>query len=45
MTLIGEVEPLEGARNLRPAPRERGHAVMLASSAKADDVDHSPARC
>jgi HAD superfamily hydrolase (TIGR01549 family) len=38
--LIGEVEPLEGARDLILALRRRGHAVVLASSAKAEEVDH-----
>jgi HAD superfamily hydrolase (TIGR01549 family) len=38
--LIGEVEPLDGARELIADLKERGHAVVLASSAKADEVDH-----
>ena len=38
--LIGEVEPLEGARKLIEDLKERGHAVVLASSAKEDEVDH-----
>jgi len=38
--LIGEVEPLEGARELIEDLNERGHAVVLASSAKEDEVDH-----
>ena len=38
--LIGEVEPLEGARELIVDLKERGHPVVLASSAKADEVDH-----
>jgi HAD superfamily hydrolase (TIGR01549 family) len=38
--LIGEVEPLEGARPLIEDLKERGHTVVLASSAKADEVDH-----
>src|SRR3954451_17612322 len=38
--MIGEVEPPEGARELIADPRHRGHAVVLASSAKEDDVDH-----
>lgn len=37
--LIGEVELLPGARELVLALKERGHAVVLASSAKADEVD------
>jgi HAD superfamily hydrolase (TIGR01509 family) len=38
--LIGEVEPLKGARELIEDLKERGHAVVLASSAKEDEVDH-----
>ncbi len=38
--LIGEVEPLQGARELIEDLKERGHAVVLASSAKEDEVDH-----
>ena len=38
--LIGEVEPLEGARELIEDLKQRGHAVVLASSAKEDEVDH-----
>jgi HAD superfamily hydrolase (TIGR01549 family) len=38
--LIGEVEPFEGARKLIEALKERGHDVVLASSAKQDEVDH-----
>jgi HAD superfamily hydrolase (TIGR01509 family) len=38
--LIGEVEPLKGARELIVDLRGRGHPVVLASSAKADEVDH-----
>jgi HAD superfamily hydrolase (TIGR01549 family) len=38
--LIGEVEPLEGARGLIEDLKERGHAVVLASSAKEDEVEH-----
>jgi HAD superfamily hydrolase (TIGR01509 family) len=37
--LIGEVRPMEGARDLIAALKERGHAVVLASSAKEDEVD------
>jgi HAD superfamily hydrolase (TIGR01509 family) len=40
MELIDEVEPLHGARELIEDLRERGHSVVLASSAKADEVDH-----
>ena len=38
--LIEEVEPLHGARELIVDLKERGHAVVLASSAKEDEVDH-----
>jgi HAD superfamily hydrolase (TIGR01509 family) len=38
--LIGEVEPLRGARGLVEDLKARGHAVVLASSAKEDEVDH-----
>jgi HAD superfamily hydrolase (TIGR01509 family) len=38
--LIGEVEPLKGARELIEGLKGRGHAVVLASSAKEDEVDH-----
>ena len=38
--LIGEVEPLRGARELIEDLKDRGHAVVLASSAKEDEVDH-----
>jgi HAD superfamily hydrolase (TIGR01509 family) len=40
MELIEEVEPLDGARDLLERLRERGHAIVLASSAKPDEVDH-----
>lgn len=40
MELIEEVEPLEGSRELIAELKERGHAVVLASSAKGDEVDH-----
>jgi HAD superfamily hydrolase (TIGR01549 family) len=40
MTLIGEVAPLEGARELLMDLRERDHTVILASSAKPDEVEH-----
>lgn len=40
MQLITEVEPLEGARELIERLKGRGHTVVLASSAKADEVDH-----
>ena len=38
--LIGEVEPMEGARGLIEDLRDDGHRVVLASSAKAEEVDH-----
>jgi HAD superfamily hydrolase (TIGR01509 family) len=40
MELIDEVEPMEGARELLEELKRRGHTVILASSAKADEVDH-----
>jgi HAD superfamily hydrolase (TIGR01549 family) len=40
MALIDEVEPFAGARELIHELKERGHAVVLASSAKPDEVDH-----
>ena len=39
LALIEEVEPLEGARDLLVELKERGHDVVLASSAKADELD------
>ena len=38
--LIDEVEPLAGARALIEDLKRRGHAVVLASSAKQEEVDH-----
>jgi HAD superfamily hydrolase (TIGR01549 family) len=38
--LMEEVEPLEGAKDLIRGLKESGHPVVLASSAKADEVDH-----
>jgi HAD superfamily hydrolase (TIGR01549 family) len=38
--LIGEVEPMEGARELIEKLREEGSTVILASSAKQEEVDH-----
>ena len=38
--LIGEIQPFEGAHELIVALRERGHKVVLASSAKAEETDH-----
>jgi HAD superfamily hydrolase (TIGR01549 family) len=40
MELIGEVAPLEGARELLMALKERDHTIVLASSAKPDEVEH-----
>jgi HAD superfamily hydrolase (TIGR01509 family) len=40
MSMIEEVEPLEGARELMEDLKEEGHAVVLASSAKQDEVEH-----
>ena len=40
MALIEEVEPMRGARELIVSLRERGHSVVLASSAKANEMDH-----
>ena len=38
--LIDEVQPLRGARELIEDLKERRHAVVLASSAKQEEVDH-----
>jgi HAD superfamily hydrolase (TIGR01549 family) len=40
MELIDEVRPLAGARELLEDLKSRGHALVLASSAKAHEVDH-----
>jgi HAD superfamily hydrolase (TIGR01549 family) len=40
MQLIDEVQPLHGARELIVELKESGHTVVLASSAKADEVEH-----
>jgi HAD superfamily hydrolase (TIGR01509 family) len=40
LALIDEVEPLAHARELMERLCERGHEVILASSAKAEEVDH-----
>jgi HAD superfamily hydrolase (TIGR01509 family) len=40
LAFIEEVECLPGARELVTGLKERGHAIVLASSAKADEVDH-----
>ncbi|HEY2604068.1 MAG TPA: HAD family hydrolase [Thermoleophilaceae bacterium] len=39
-SLIEEVEPMEGARQLIVDLKDSGHVVVLASSAKADEVEH-----
>lgn len=38
--LIDEVEPMAGARALLEELHQRGHEIVLASSAKAGEVDH-----
>jgi HAD superfamily hydrolase (TIGR01509 family) len=38
--LIDEVDPMGGSRELVVSLKERQHTVVLASSAKADEVDH-----
>ncbi len=38
--MLPEITPLDGARDLLFAFRERGHGVVLASSGKPDHVDH-----
>ena len=38
--LIGEVKPLAGARRLVEELKRRGHVVVLASSAKAEETEH-----
>src|SRR5688572_17906606 len=40
MGLIDEIAPLPDARRLIEVLKERGHAVVLASSAKSHEVDH-----
>src|SRR5829696_7715999 len=40
MELIEEVEPFDGARELIEDLKSGDHAVVLASSAKEDEVDH-----
>jgi HAD superfamily hydrolase (TIGR01509 family) len=37
--LIGEVRPMEGSRELIVSLKDRGHVVVLASSAKEDEVE------
>jgi HAD superfamily hydrolase (TIGR01509 family) len=38
--MMDEVEPMDGARDLISELGERGHVVVLASSAKEDEVEH-----
>jgi HAD superfamily hydrolase (TIGR01509 family) len=38
--LMSEVEPLEGARELIEDLKQRGHSIVLASSAKEHEVEH-----
>jgi HAD superfamily hydrolase (TIGR01509 family) len=40
LALIEEVEPFDGARDLLADLKRRGHTVVLASSAKENEVDH-----
>ncbi len=40
LALIDEVEPMEGSRELIQDLKQRGHVVVLASSAKEDEVEH-----
>ncbi len=40
MELIDEVQPMEGSRELIEDLKQRGHTVVLASSAKEDEVEH-----
>ena len=40
LELILEVAPIPGARDLVEELKDRGHRVVLASSAKSDEVDH-----
>jgi HAD superfamily hydrolase (TIGR01509 family) len=40
MELIDEVEPMPGARRLIDTLKERGSRVVLASSAKANEIEH-----
>src|SRR5579862_1388487 len=40
LELIDEVEPMEGARELIEELGRHGHVVVLASSAKEDEVEH-----
>ncbi len=38
--MIGEVAALEGARDLLATLKDRGHAVVLATTAKPEEVEH-----
>jgi len=40
MDMIGEVEPMDGARELLQELRRRSHKVVLASSAKPEELEH-----
>ena len=40
LSLIEEVEPMKGAREFILDLKDRGHSVVLASSAKENEVDH-----
>jgi HAD superfamily hydrolase (TIGR01509 family) len=40
LALIEEVEPMDGARQLIVDLKDAGHTVVLASSAKEDEVEH-----
>lgn len=40
LELIEEVQPMKGSRELIEDLRGRGHAVVLASSAKEEEIDH-----
>jgi len=40
LQLIGEVAPMRGSRELLEDLHRRGHEIVLASSAKPDEVDH-----
>jgi HAD superfamily hydrolase (TIGR01509 family) len=40
LALIDEVQPMQGARELIEELKRRGHAVVLASSAKSNEVEH-----
>jgi phosphoglycolate phosphatase-like HAD superfamily hydrolase len=42
--LIEEVEPMQGARDLLVDLKERGHTIVLASSAKAKEVEATKPR-